>query len=100
MGLPVDEGAPPEYDAVADLICSAYGIIARGRQYISTGMGAYPAPISSTQIDSYLSLNSCPVPLDEFQAAIYAYDEVFMRRYQEDQEQQEKERKAREKVNK
>lgn len=100
MGLPIENDDPPARDAIAGIICDAYGVIARGRQYISTGMGAYPAPISSSQIDAYLALNTCPVPIDEFQAAIYAYDEIFMRRYEEDQERQEKERKAREKANK
>lgn len=100
MGLPIDEGDPPKHDSVAALICDAYGVIARGRQYISTGMGAYPAPISSSQIGAYIALNPCPVPIDEFQAAIYAYDEVFMHRYQEDQDKRDKEREAKEKSKK
>nr|WP_269806907.1 hypothetical protein [Pseudomonas alloputida] len=75
---------PPEIDDVVAEILEAYGHIGRSRQYV--GMVGAPAPIAPTAIAEYLDRYPSVICREEFDAAIFALDDEFRRRWDEQQE--------------
>lgn len=69
-------------------ILEAYGHIGRSRQYV--GMVGAPAPIAPSAIAEYLDRYPSAICREEFDAAIFALDDEFRKRWgeQQDQEQQ------------
>ena len=65
-------------------ILEAYGHIGRSRQYV--GMIGAPAPISPSAIAEYLNRYPSVICREEFDAAIFALDDEFRRRWDEQQE--------------
>ncbi|WP_409292298.1 hypothetical protein [Pseudomonas sp. KCJK9058] len=62
-------------------ILEAYGHIGRSRQYV--GMMGAPAPIAPAAIAEYLDRYPSVICREEFDAAIFALDEEFRRRWDE-----------------
>ncbi|WP_273804192.1 hypothetical protein [Providencia rettgeri] len=62
----------------------AYGLISRGRRY--TGMTGCPLPLSLTDIDRYLSARPTAISRKEFDAAIFALDDLFREEWVREQE--------------
>lgn len=67
-------------------ILEAYGHIGRSRQYV--GMVGAPAPIAPSAIAEYLDRYPSVICREEFDAAIFALDDEFRRRWDEQQEQE------------
>lgn len=67
-------------------ILEAYGHIGRSRQYV--GMMGAPAPIAPSAIAEYLDRYPSVICREEFDAAIFALDDEFRRRWDEQQEQE------------
>lgn len=67
-------------------ILEAYGHIGRSRQYV--GMMGAPAPIAPAAIAEYLNRYPSVICREEFDAAIFALDDEFRRRWDEQQEQE------------
>lgn len=67
-------------------ILEAYGHIGRSRQYV--GMMGAPAPIAPAAIAEYLDRYPSVICREEFDAAIFALDDEFRRRWDEQQEQE------------
>lgn len=65
----------PDIDGVCAEILGAYHCIGRGRQYI--GMIGQPAALSHRDIDAYLLRFPTAIPLEEFEAAIFALDDEY-----------------------
>ncbi|WP_409313684.1 hypothetical protein [Pseudomonas putida] len=65
-------------------ILEAYGHIGRSRQYV--GMMGAPAPIAPAAIAEYLDRYPSVICREEFDAAIFALDDEFRRRWDEQQE--------------
>lgn len=70
-------------------ILEAYGHIGRSRQYV--GMVGAPAPIAPSAIAEYLDRYPSVICREEFDAAIFALDDEFRRRWDE-QNQRESEK--------
>lgn len=66
-------------------ILEAYGHIGRSRQYV--GMVGAPAPIAPAAIAEYLDRYPSVICREEFDAAIFALDDEFRRRWDEQQEE-------------
>ncbi len=66
-------------------ILKAYGHIARSRQYV--GMVGAPAPIAPVAIAEYLERYPSVICREEFDAAIFALDDEFRQRWDEQQEE-------------
>jgi len=66
-------------------ILEAYAYISRSRQYV--GMAGAPAPISPAAITEYLDRYPAAICREEFDAAIFALDDEFRRRWDEQQEE-------------
>lgn len=66
-------------------ILEAYGHIGRSRQYV--GMIGAPAPIAPVAIAEYLNRYPSVICREEFDAAIFALDDEFRRRWDEQQEE-------------
>jgi len=62
-------------------ILEAYGHIGRSRQYV--GMMGAPAPIAPAAIAEYLDRYPSVICREEFDAAIFALDDEFRRRWDE-----------------
>nr|WP_306280301.1 hypothetical protein [Pseudomonas putida] len=82
---------PPEIDDVVAEILEAYGHIGRSRQYV--GMMGAPAPIAPAAIAEYLDRYPSVICREEFDAAIFALDDEFRRRW--DEQNQKEGEKAR-----
>lgn len=67
-------------------ILEAYGHIGRSRQYV--GMVGAPAPIAPSAIAEYLDRYPSVICREEFDAAIFALDDEFRKRWDEHQEQE------------
>lgn len=67
-------------------ILEAYGHIGRSRQYV--GMVGAPAPIAPAAIAEYLNRYPSVICREEFDAAIFALDDEFRKRWDEQQEQE------------
>lgn len=67
-------------------ILEAYGHIGRSRQYV--GMMGAPAPIAPAAIAEYLGRYPSVICREEFDAAIFALDDEFRRRWDEQQEKE------------
>lgn len=67
-------------------ILEAYGHIGRSRQYV--GMMGAPAPIAPAAIAEYLDCYPSVICREEFDAAIFALDDEFRRRWDEQQDQE------------
>ena len=67
-------------------ILEAYGHIGRSRQYV--GMIGAPAPIASSAITEYLDRYPSVICREEFDTAIFALDDEFRQRWDEQQEQE------------
>lgn len=67
-------------------ILEAYGHIGRSRQYV--GMMGAPAPIAPAAIAEYLNRYPSVICREEFDAAIFALDDEFRKRWDEQQEQE------------
>ncbi|MNH04751.1 hypothetical protein D3C79_640570 [compost metagenome] len=65
-------------------ILEAYGHIGRSRQYV--GMMGAPAPIAPSAITEYLDRYPSVICREEFDTAIFALDDEFRRRWDEQQE--------------
>lgn len=65
-------------------ILEAYSHIGRSRQYV--GMVGAPAPIAPAAIAEYLDRYPSVICREEFHAAIFALDDEFRRRWDEQQE--------------
>ncbi|MBA6134812.1 hypothetical protein H4B96_23880 [Pseudomonas juntendi] len=72
-------------------ILEAYGHIGRSRQYV--GMMGAPAPIAPAAIAEYLDRYPSVICREEFDAAIFALDDEFRRRW--DEQNQKEVEKAR-----
>ncbi|HDS1791420.1 hypothetical protein NPS34_25940 [Pseudomonas putida] len=72
-------------------ILEAYGHIGRSRQYV--GMMGAPAPIAPAAIAEYLDRYPSVICREEFDAAIFALDDEFRRRW--DEQNQKEGEKAR-----
>lgn len=83
--------APPEIDGVTAEILEAYAYISRSRQYV--GMMGAPAPIAPAAIAEYLDRYPSVICREEFDAAIFALDDEFRRRW--DEQNQKEVEKAR-----
>ncbi|MND98077.1 hypothetical protein D3C76_917910 [compost metagenome] len=68
-------------------ILEAYGYIGRSRQYV--GMFGAPAPIAPAAIAEYLDRYPSVICREEFDAAIFALDDEFRRRWDEQQEKEQ-----------
>jgi len=68
-------------------ILEAYGHIGRSRQYVGA-IGA-PAPIAPSAIAEYLDRYPSVICREEFDAAIFALDDEFRRRWDEQQEKEQ-----------
>ncbi|MDH0705314.1 hypothetical protein N5D53_02070 [Pseudomonas sp. GD03862] len=68
-------------------ILEAYGHIGRSRQYV--GMMGAPAPIAPSAIAEYLDRYPSVICREEFDAAIFALDDEFRRRWAEQQEKEQ-----------
>ncbi|MDI3372357.1 hypothetical protein QLG14_24325 [Pseudomonas sp. V104_10] len=66
-------------------ILEAYGHIGRSRQYV--GMMGAPAPIAPSAITEYLDRYPSVICREEFDTAIFALDDEFRRRWDEQQEE-------------
>ncbi|MCO6690376.1 hypothetical protein [Pseudomonas asiatica] len=66
-------------------ILEAYGHIGRSRQYV--GMIGAPAPIAPSAITEYLDRYPSVICREEFDAAIFALDDEFRRRWDQQQEE-------------
>ncbi|WGV20422.1 hypothetical protein QIY50_24710 [Pseudomonas putida] len=80
----------PEIDDVVAEILEAYGHIGRSRQYV--GMFGAPAPIAPSAIVEYLDRYPSVICREEFDAAVFALDEEFRKRWSEEQEKQSEKR--------
>ena len=67
-------------------ILEAYWHIGRSRQYV--GMMGAPAPIAPAAIAEYLDRYPSVICREEFDAAIFALDDEFRKRWDEQQEQE------------
>lgn len=67
-------------------ILEAYGHIGRSRQYV--GMVGAPAPIAPAAIAEYLDRYPSVICREEFDTAIFALDDEFRKRWDEQQEQE------------
>ncbi|ENB9666704.1 hypothetical protein [Pseudomonas putida] len=67
-------------------ILEAYVHIGRSRQYV--GMVGAPAPIEPSAICEYLDRYPSMICREEFDAAVFALDEEFRKRWYEQQEKQ------------
>lgn len=65
-------------------VLEAYVHIGRSRQYV--GMMGAPAPIAPSAITEYLDHYPSVICREEFDAAIFALDDEFRRRWDEQQE--------------
>lgn len=65
-------------------ILEAYGHIGRSRQYV--GMVGAPAPIAPSAITEFLDRYPSVICREEFDAAIFALDDEFRKRWDEQQE--------------
>lgn len=65
-------------------ILEAYGHIGRSRQYV--GMVGAPAPIAPSAITEYLDRYPSVICREEFDNAIFALDDEFRLRWDEQQE--------------
>lgn len=65
-------------------ILEAYGHIGRSRQYV--GMVGAPAPIAPAAIAEYLDRYPSAICREEFDTAIFALDDEFRKRWDEQQE--------------
>jgi hypothetical protein len=65
-------------------ILEAYGHIGRSRQYV--GMMGAPAPIAPSAITEYLDRYPSVICREEFDTAIFALDDEFRKRWDEQQE--------------
>lgn len=72
-------------------ILEAYGHIGRSRQYV--GMMGAPAPIAPAAIAEYLDRYPSVICREEFDTAIFALDDEFRRRW--DEQNQKEGEKAR-----
>lgn len=77
---------PPEINDVVAELLEAYGWISRTRQYI--GMAGAPAALSPVAINDYLDRYPSLICREEFDGAIFALDDEFRRRWDEQQEQE------------
>ncbi|WP_329603941.1 hypothetical protein [Pseudomonas asiatica] len=67
-------------------ILEAYGHIGRSRQYV--GMVGAPAPIAPVAITEYLDRYPSVICRKEFDTAIFALDDDFRKRWDEQQEKE------------
>ncbi len=74
----------PEFDGVTDELLIAYGVIGRNHRY--AGMTACPLPLALADIDQYLSSRSTAISRKEFDAAIFALDDLFRDEWMREQE--------------
>ena len=74
-----------------DMLC-AYYVIGRGRQYV--GMNGAPAPLSVGSINDYLAAYGERYDREEFDAVIFALDDEFRRRWDEQQEKEKPKRQT------
>lgn len=66
----------------------AYSLIGRNRRY--AGMTAYPLPLSLGDIAQYLSAKPTAISRREFDAAIFALDDLFREEWMKEQERKDK----------
>lgn len=76
----------PEIDDVVAEVLEAYAAISRSRQYV--GMIGAPAPISPAAIAEYLDRYPSVICREEFDAAIFALDDEYRKRWDEQQEKE------------
>lgn len=86
LGLP--DIPAPKFDGVINELLIAYGIIGRNRRY--AGMTACPLPLSLGDIDQYLTSKPTAISRKEFDAAIFALDDLFREEWMKEQERKDK----------
>ncbi|OTG86108.1 hypothetical protein B9T31_08695 [Acinetobacter sp. ANC 4558] len=65
---------PPEYSYVANVILSAFNVIARSRTY-ETGVAL---PLDSSMIEAYLNLHDAPCEMHIFVESIFVLDNLLL----------------------
>ncbi|MEY0971282.1 hypothetical protein [Providencia huaxiensis] len=78
----------PKFDGVINELLIAYSVIGRNRRY--AGMTACPLPLSLGDIDQYLSSKPTAISRREFDAAIFALDDLFREEWMKEQERKDK----------
>ncbi|EPL6456366.1 hypothetical protein N0G65_003551 [Providencia rettgeri] len=66
----------------------AYGVIGRNRRY--AGMSDCPLPLALIDIEQYLSSRPTAISRKEFDAAIFALDDLFREEWMKAQERKDK----------
>lgn len=76
MKQPIPE--EPEVDSITAYLLHLFRNVCRARQYMTTMSGAFPLPLSASQINDWLAGHPSPLPRDMIDEVVFALDDLVM----------------------
>jgi hypothetical protein len=68
----------PEVDSITAYLLHLFRNVCRARQYMTTMAGAFPLPISASQINDWLVGHPSALPREMIDEAVYALDDLVL----------------------